>query len=288
MIWVDGRVVADDALKVSVLDRTFEHGLGLFETFRTWNRRAPLLGRHLERLTRSAHELRLPIESVTQPNADAVADLLDAEKVEGDVVLRITLSGGLTEIGGATLWMRALPLPPPMRHEGAIVDVGSWWSQLSDPLSRYKALNYWSRRLAYDQARELGFDEVLNVESPPGSYFVWEGSRTNVFAVRHSTLRTPSSDGPIVPGIMRALVLELARELPIEVVKDSTLELPQLAGSDEVFLTNSVRGIVPVASLNIPINPTTQPSWPVPGPWTQRLSMLVADWLGSGSGGTPT
>jgi branched-subunit amino acid aminotransferase/4-amino-4-deoxychorismate lyase len=204
------------------------------------------------------------------------------------VVLRITLSGGLSEVGGATLWMRALPLPPPMRHDGAIVDVGSWWSQSSDPLSRYKGLNYWSRRLAYEQARELGFDEVLNVESLVGPRFVWEGSRTNVFAVRHSTLRTPSSDGPIVPGIMRELVLEFARELPIDVVEDPRLELSLLAYSEEVFLTNSVRGIVPVARLNVPNIANSHPSWAVPGPWTQRLSMLVEDWLRSGSGGTPT
>ena len=61
MIWVHGEIVPDDALGISVLDRTFEHGLGLFETFRTWNGHATLLDRHLDRLTRSAHELGLPL-----------------------------------------------------------------------------------------------------------------------------------------------------------------------------------------------------------------------------------
>ena len=59
MIWVGGRIVPDDALRVSVLDRTFEHGLGLFETLRTWNGRAPLLDRHLARMTRSARRARV-------------------------------------------------------------------------------------------------------------------------------------------------------------------------------------------------------------------------------------
>ena len=60
MIWVGGRIVPDDALTVSVLDRTFEHGLGLFETLRTWGGRAVLLDRHLARLAlgRRAGDLR--------------------------------------------------------------------------------------------------------------------------------------------------------------------------------------------------------------------------------------
>ena len=54
MIWVGGRIVPDDALTVSVRDRTFEHGLGLFETLRTWGGRATLLDRHKSRMLRSA------------------------------------------------------------------------------------------------------------------------------------------------------------------------------------------------------------------------------------------
>ncbi len=80
MIWVAGRIVPDDELKVSVLDRTFEHGLGLFETLRTWNGRAVLLGRHLARLSRSAEELGLPLDPAALPDAGAVADLLRAER----------------------------------------------------------------------------------------------------------------------------------------------------------------------------------------------------------------
>ena len=94
MIWVGGRVVPDDALKISVLDRTFEHGLGLFETLRTWRGRAPLLERHLARLKHSAKLLSLPYSSVMPPDERAVSDLVAAAGLGGDVMLRITLSGG--------------------------------------------------------------------------------------------------------------------------------------------------------------------------------------------------
>ena len=69
MLWVRGEVVSDDALTVSVRDRTFEHGLGLFESFRTWNGHPTLLDRHLERLQNSARELGLPLEPGQLPDA---------------------------------------------------------------------------------------------------------------------------------------------------------------------------------------------------------------------------
>ncbi len=76
MIWVRGQIVADEAVTISVLDRTFEHGLGLFETFRTWNGHPTLLPRHLDRLTCSAGELGLPLDRADLPDPTAVADLL--------------------------------------------------------------------------------------------------------------------------------------------------------------------------------------------------------------------
>jgi branched-chain amino acid aminotransferase len=282
MIWVGGRVVPDDALKVSVLDRTFEHGLGLFETLRTYNRRAPLLGRHLTRLERSARELKLPIDSVEPPDAAAVAALLDAEEVRHDVMLRITLTGGTTDSAGATLWMRTAPLPPPLRHEGAILDLGTWWVPPRDTLSRHKSLNYWSRRLAFDRAREMGFDEVLCLGGPGAARMVYEGSRTNVFVIRRQSLLTPSLEECLLPGVMRGLVLEMAKELDLEIVKAIALPVSTLVSADEVFLTNSVRGIIPVSKAIDPWMGDASWTWRAPGDWTQRLSILVNDWLQSG------
>ena len=112
MIWVRGRIVPDDGLSISALDRTFEHGLGLFETLRTWNGQPTLLPQHLDRLTRSAAELGVPVDRQMLPDRDAVRALLEADCRQGDAMLRITLSGGISESFGSTLWMRSFPLPP--------------------------------------------------------------------------------------------------------------------------------------------------------------------------------
>jgi branched-subunit amino acid aminotransferase/4-amino-4-deoxychorismate lyase len=74
---------------------------------------------------------------------------------------------------------------------------------------------------------------------------------------------------------MRALVLELARALPMPRREVKRLAIAELLWADEVFLTNSVRGIVPVGR-------TIDSSWKAPGVWTQRLMRSVADWLDQG------
>ena len=76
MIWFRGEVVPDEAVRISALDRTFEHGLGLFETFRTWNGRPTLLPRHLERMRRSARELGLVLDPADLPDDRAVTQLI--------------------------------------------------------------------------------------------------------------------------------------------------------------------------------------------------------------------
>jgi branched-subunit amino acid aminotransferase/4-amino-4-deoxychorismate lyase len=272
MIWVAGRIVRDRKLKVSALDRTFEHGLGLFETLRTWDGRAVLLERHMARLSRSASELGLPLGPAALPDASAVAKLLRADRVRGDVVLRITLTGGLPESGKSTLWMRTAPLPPP-RTNGVYITFEEWEVSRGDPIARHKALNYWSRRLAFEHASQSDYDEIL---SHTGDGLYWEGSRTNLFIVKDGELLTPSRDGPIVPGVMREVVLGRAVDLSMTVRQTNGLSFEAIQGADEVFLTNAVRGIIPVAEA------TPCGSWPAPGPWTEKLRTRVSDWIDQG------
>jgi branched-subunit amino acid aminotransferase/4-amino-4-deoxychorismate lyase len=276
MIWSRGEVIPDDALRVSVLDRTFEHGLGLFETFRTWDGHPTLLPRHLERLQRSAQELELPIDPGHLPDVLAIARLTEGCGMppERDVRLRITLSGGVSEAGhaaqGSTIWMTAGPLPPPLPTPGVRI-ARSILVDPDDALARHKTLNYWRMRMAHSRALEAGADEVLCV-TPDG--LVREATRSNVFLVEGSRLTTPSTDGPLLPGIMRRIVLDHAPKLGLEVV-EGPARVDSLATADEAFLTNSVRGMLPISRLFDRV-------LPAPGPVTRRLWGAIRPWLESG------
>lgn len=271
MIWVRGTIVEDHALTVSVLDRTFEHGLGLFETLRTWNGHPTLLPRHLARLRRSASELGLPLDPADLPHEDAVAALCQAEGRVGDVLLRITMSGGLSSSSGSVVWMRSSPLPAAI--EGGVTIREILTVDSCHPLDRHKSLNYWGKRIAYQRALAGGADEVLT-GTEDGR--VLEGSRTSLFAIERGRLVTPDLAGPLLPGIMRAVVIEQAPKLGLTVSEDA-ITRARLMEADEVFLSNSVRGIVPVRQL-------LGRALPAPGPWTGRLWDDLREWLSQGDG----
>jgi branched-chain amino acid aminotransferase len=280
MIWVRGNVIPDRALQVSVSDRAFEHGLGLFETFRTWTGHPVLLDRHLARMRRSARELDLPLESDDFPNVRAVADLIEAHRDSlapgQDVRLRLTLSGGVatTPSSSSVLWMTVTPLSRPTRASGAVITL-TMQVATDDPLSRHKTLNYWRRRIALAQAKEADCDDVLSVT---GDGLICETCRANVFIVDGRCLITPSLDGPLLPGVMREVVLESARRLGIP-VEERSLPLEQLSTADEAFMTNSLWGMLAIARL-------MDRELPTPGPLTRQLWDETLTWLQSG-GTTP-
>jgi branched-chain amino acid aminotransferase len=265
MLWVRGELVSDDALTVGVRDRTFEHGLGLFESFRTWNGHPTLLRRHLGRLRDSARELGLPLEAGQLPDVQAVAALVAASRdfvpPGVDARLRITLTGGLAAAPPlrSIVWMSVGPLPAPIRQKGAII-AGSIEVPADDPLARHKTLNYWRNAIAHSRALDAGADEVLCVTH---DRLICEASRSNVFLVRDGCLHTPAADGRLLPGIMRQVVLERARAIGIEAVEES-LPMECIATADEAFLTNAVRGILPVGRL-------FDVEFAAPGPHTNRL-----------------
>lgn len=273
MIWTDGAIVPDDALMVSVRDRSFEHGLGLFETLRTWNGRPTLLTRHQDRLTRSARALGLPIDGLRWPTADEVAALLAADGREADAMLRITMSGGVSSASGATAWMRSAPLPPSIDGRG--IRLGTAGPARPDPLAAHKTLNYWPYRLLGEKAKAEGCDEALLID-PKGC--VLEGSRTNVFFVVGGALVTPPADGRILPGVMRALVIERARDLGIKVEETALSLLDRRLQPEEVFLTNAVRGMLPVGRWG-------KADFPAPGAVTATLWDDVRAWLERGGEG---
>jgi branched-subunit amino acid aminotransferase/4-amino-4-deoxychorismate lyase len=171
--------------------------------------------------------------------------------------------------------MRSGLLPPAFGEAGAKVDAGLCWkiAPFASYLTWYKTLNYWGNLRAFNAGRYWGFDEVLSM-TPDGRF--WEGSRTNLFAIQDDTLSTCSWLGPILPGIMREFVLELAGDLSLKVQQVHGLTVEELCQADELFLTNAVRGIIPVSELESGLQ---HPRWNTPGPWTRKLQILVSSRL---------
>ena len=217
-------------------------GFGLIETMRVREGRIPLLPRHLARLERSLRELGLPTP------ARALVELVTPFSGTGDAVLRLEVRDGRASVtvravpaGEAPAVITASEPHQPYRHKttdrDCFVDAG-------DEADRAEA----------DDALLLTQDGIV-AEGTVWSVFWWDGD----------VLRTPALDLDILPGIGRARVLELVAR-----VDEGHYARPQLAGKS-LFLTNAVRGVVPIASLDgsaAPPDPRTAELggrfWPAP------------------------
>lgn len=251
MIWLNGRLVDETAAGVSPYDRGFTLGDGVFETMRAYGGRVFRLDDHLTRLARAAHLLDLPVPAGVRR---AVQETVRANGA-GEAAVRLTLTRGVAPPG-----LRPPPDPSPTlaivtRHYRA--DPLWYRSGVSAIVSRgrvdesaltagIKRLGYLEAVLAQREADEAGADEALLLNTRGE---VAEAAAANVFVVRDGVVMTPDLGSGALPGITRAVVLELCAGLGLQ-----ALEQPQrasdLRGADEAFLTSSLREIVPLVRLD--------------------------------------
>lgn len=197
-----------------------ETGLGVLETMRVRDGRIPFRERHLARLTRSLEMLRLP------PPEQDVRALVQPFAETGDVVLRLEVRDGRATVTVREAQRLAAP---------AVITA----SERHVPYP-HKTTERDCFEEAEGEAAVAGADEALLLTADG---WVAEGTTWNVFWWEGNRLRTPALDLGILPGIGRARVLELA---PAE---EGRFPLDALAGRS-VFLTNAVRGVVPLGSLD--------------------------------------
>lgn len=243
IVSIDGVLVPPASATISILDRGFLHGDGVFTILRTFAGRAVDGARHVERLLASARELQLRV-----PELPPLIDAAIAAAGAGDHKVRVVVTrGAMSEPSGRTIIV-VEPLPPqPAQLAFAVIDY---------PLPRrvgrgHKTLAYLEHLHAKELARAAGADEAVRLDADG---LVCEGSTSNLFAVKAGAVSTPPTTTGALPGIVRARVLEL---WPVVV---QPLEVLDLLAADELFATSSLRGVVPITRLGgkaLPIGPVT-------------------------------
>jgi branched-chain amino acid aminotransferase len=240
---LDGRVMPAAEATISVLDHGFLRGDGVFEVIRVYDGRPYALSEHLDRLERSAANLRLGYEVPRARLESEVTELIaargggaggggggDGEAFDGAVRIALT-------IGGRRL---VLTEPVPAGPENG-ARVGFVTFAPTRILDGVKSLSYAANMLAGRLARERGFDEALLV-TPHGR--VLEAPTASVFWVDgRGDLCTPPLDDHILASITRQRVMALtgAREC------HGTMD--DLLGAREAFLASTLREVGPVAAI---------------------------------------
>lgn len=258
---VNGELVPESEATVSVRDRGFLYGDAAFETLRAYGSEPFEWNEHADRLEEtsrllgidhgiSRHDLRARIDDTLAAN-----DLTDA-------YIRLSVSRGVqpgkltpapTEEPTVVVIVKELP-------RGGIAGESVWDSPATVTVAdtqripnaaipaRAKTHNYINGILARLECQRTGArggghaDEALLLDAD-GT--LTEGATSNLFFVRDGVLKTPSLDGPVLPGITRAVVLDLADELGIP-VETGNYMIDELLEANEAFLTNSTWELRPI------------------------------------------
>lgn len=270
------RIIPFGEAAVDPQDRGYYFGDGIYEVFRIYSGRIFEKEAHLDRLVRSASELRIPLPFDIGRIAGLLDQLLAAEPVEdGTLYLQITR-------GAAP---RAHAFPP----EGTPSVMTGYVNAYERPLAKLeqgirlavvpdirwlrvdiKTLNLLPNVLAKQEATDKGADEaVLHREGT-----VTECSSSNIMIVKDGTLRSHPANHLILHGITRSVVLELAQSLGIPVTLEP-FTLGELLEADEVFLTGTTTEVMPVIRIG-----DTVISHGSPGPVTRSLQQAFAGRIG--------
>ena len=215
-------------------DEALLRGRSVFETLRVYAGRPFRLDEHLVRLAASAERVRLPA-----PDADEcrrLTELALGAAGDTDVALRLYWTG-------RTLVATVGPIDPELealRERGLLLAVVDW---STGALARAKSMSYAENMCAQDAAMAAGADDALLV-AHDGT--VLEAPTANVFWREGDRLLTPTLALPILAGVTRAAVLELAERE----TEEGVFPLARLLGADEVFLCSSIREVMPVAAVD--------------------------------------
>ena len=255
IVFLNGSLVPKGDAKISIDDRGFLLGDGVFETMRSYGGKVFRLDKHLKRLFDSLAIIHLQIPYQQEELAQAVYDTLKTNQLQ-EAYIRLTVTRGQggkgidpSEKPSPTIVIVArefIPYPEQVYKEGLKTGISGIKQNLSSSIARIKSLNFLDHILARIEARERGLDEaiLLNTEG-----FVCEGAVSNIFLVKNGNVITPDRESGILPGVTREVIIELALREGIR-IEERKVKPSELKEADECFLTNTLMEVMPVSEID--------------------------------------
>lgn len=265
--YLNGEFLPLEQAKISVLDRGFIFGDGIYEVIPVFGGQCFRLKEHMQRLANSLKAIGID-NPLTEDEWTALFATLIARNGGGDQSLYLQITRGVAkrdhvlEIGvtptvfAMTTRLETPPVPAPV---SAITSEDIRWK-----LCHVKAITLLPNVLLRQQAAAAGAYEAILIREGQ----LTEGAASNVFIVSKGVVKTPPKSWALLPGITRDLIIELLANSDIPVLETPIPEA-ELKAAEEIWLTSSTREILPVIELNhAPVGSGR------PGPiWQQTLSL---------------
>ncbi|BBO82006.1 branched chain amino acid aminotransferase [Desulfosarcina ovata subsp. sediminis] len=244
--YVDGKFVPAEKAVIPVDDLAILRGIGVFDLLRTYDGKPYFLDAHIDRLENSARKIKLPLPWSHNDIAEVVKQTLAKNDIP-EANIRIVVTGGsstdfMTPSGTPRLLVLVSPVPKlPDSWYTDGVKIVSW--EVERPIPGAKSIDYISASLALKKAAAAGGIEALYIDRKG---LALECTTSNIFAFVGERLVTPGRG--ILSGVTRKVVLDLAEGLfPIDIRDISRSEL---LAADEVFITGTSKGLVPVVQVD--------------------------------------
>ncbi|MBL7016098.1 MAG: branched-chain-amino-acid transaminase [Kiritimatiellales bacterium] len=271
-VFLDGQLVDEKDAVISVFDHGLLYGDGIFEGTRIYDGNIAFLEEHIDRLFESAKVLMLNVGMTKEELIQATVDTCKANGLENGYIRHVVTRGAgtlglnpyLCKKASVIIIAASIKLYPQEMYDNGmkIITAGTMRNMPEALNPRVKSLNYLNNIMAKIEAINAGVMECLML-NPQG--YVAEASGDNVFVVKGNKLITPPTWCGALEGITREKVMDLAREMGME-VSETVMTRYELWTADEVFLTGTAAEVIAVIELDKrPINDGK------PGPITNKL-----------------
>jgi branched-chain amino acid aminotransferase len=273
-VCLNNKIIDEKDAAISVRDRGFTHGDGLFETMKAVDGKILFFDEHMNRMSQSMAVIKIKKPHQWGKMLDSCHQLLQKNRLK-NARIRITLSRGVPKKKSGlpgfedeyspTLLITTLPLSKTLNQlqtKGYRCTVSDIRRDERAPISGIKHLSYLGNLYARDFAKAKKFDEAIILNSKGR---VAECSMSNIFIVSSGKIITPALSEGQLPGITEMKLIEAAAEKGIKINRQR-ISLEKLLQADEIFVTNSVIDLVPVTQIdNTKIGPGK------PGAVTKKL-----------------
>jgi branched-chain amino acid aminotransferase len=282
ILYVNGEYVPEHDARISVFDHVILYGDGVYDTMVAWNHAIFKLNEHVDRLSESAHAIKLQISLTKEELKKVICETVKLNKLRNAYVKVV-----------ATRGVGAQPLMSPYNCKpGLIVFAVPYMSLVGGGRdvkgikmivsslrripnecisTKIKSCNYLNHILMRMEANEAGADDAIELDMEG---YVCEAPGYNVFMVKKGVIYTPYDN--ILVGITRQTVMEMAEEMGMP-VKEGRIQPFDLYNADEVFLSSTAGGVFSVVELDGRII-----AGGVPGPITKQMTAEYLKLLESG------
>lgn len=249
-IWYNGDILDGNNNVISISNRSFRYGDGLFETIHAFGTQGRNLKFHMSRLIRSMDLLHIDVPTYLDEAmlSKEITRLLNKNRFFGSTRVRVTVfrdSPGLytPDSNLAGIIIEATPLEKKMYElnpRGYIVDIYPDIRKPLNPLSSIKSCNSLLYILAGIYRHDNRLSDCLLINELDR---IVEGISSNVFIVKGDSLFTPAVAEGCIPGVMREVILKAAPKIGLKVFNNIAIPIQKLLDCDEIFLTNTIDGI---------------------------------------------